>query len=291
MMPFQRSWLPAALLALLLGSACASTESQARKIATVGAAYGRAMDTLLRTTEEVAVDADSARLLSEAQGLSRSERRSLLEKHAAVADTIGDLERLRRHARLLVRYFEALHTIAEAKTDVEAADTTVALANALNRVGKELTGSKLLTPAERDLAAETTRLSFHAFRHRAITRELEARGAAIEQELRIQQALLEAVRRKIKADAESVLVLGRERDVTRPFVEGALADPGGWIAARRSSLLAPLQMDDLKNASEAASKLRSAWLAYMAGRSDDAALLTDLDEVLGFAESVKAAVR
>jgi len=184
--------------------------------------------------------------------------------------------------------------MTEEKVDVEAGETTAALANAVNRVGKELTGSKLLTGAERDLAEESSRLVVRGVRRRAIARELEARGALIESELRIQQALLDAVRRKIKADAESVVVLGRERDVTRPFLDNAVTDPRGWIALRRSSLLTPFDMDSLKDASEAASKLRSAWIAFAEGRFDETAsqaLLADLDAIVGFAESVKAAVR
>src|ERR1700682_1952356 len=91
---------PALLSCLLLCSSCTSTVSHARKLATAGAAYGRAADLLLQVTQETAPDADSARLLSEAQGLGKEERRSLLEKHAPVSQTIADLARLRRHARL-----------------------------------------------------------------------------------------------------------------------------------------------------------------------------------------------
>lgn len=287
-----KSWLGAALGAML-ACGCAST-GHARKLATAGAAYGRATDVLLQVTQETAADADSARLLSEAQGLAREERRALLERHAPVSQTLADLERLRRHARLLGRYFEALGRLAQDDADTQAADATGGAAAALNRLGQELTGSTLLTAAERDALSQTAGLFVAAVRRRVIDRELSDRAAAIDQEIRIQQTLLDAVRRKLRADLESLSSLGRERDVTRPFVENAVADPRGWIALRRGYLLAPADAEALKSASDAASKLRRAWAAFAAGHFDETAraeLMADLETVVAYAETVRAMPR
>jgi hypothetical protein len=286
-------WLGAALGALLLCSGCGST-AHARKLATAGAAYGRATDVLLRVTQETAVDADSARLLSEAQGLARDERRALLEKHAFVSETVADLERLRRHARLLARYFEALGRLAADGADAEAGDAISGVVTALNRLSEELAGSKLLTATERDLLSQTARLSVEAVRRSMIERELSARASAIDRELHVQQTLLDAVRRKLRADLESVTTLGRERDVSRPFLENAVSDPRAWIALRRGYLIAPTATEGLKEASDAASKLRSAWAAFASGRFDEtarASLLADLDTVVAYAEAVRALQR
>ena len=71
--------LIAAVAALVLCPACASTSAvHGRQLASAGAAYGKAADLLLQATQAVAVDADSARLLSEGQGLSREECRKRL---------------------------------------------------------------------------------------------------------------------------------------------------------------------------------------------------------------------
>ena len=280
-------------LPLVLCSACGSTK-HAQSLATAGAAYGRATDVLLRATQESAVDADSARLLSEAQGLAREERRALLEKHAAVSATVADLERLRRHARLLARYFEALGRLAENDADKAAADATGSAATALNALGQQLTGSTLVTAAERDVLSQTARLSVEAIRRGAIDRELSARADSIDREIQIQQTLLDAIRRKLRADLESVATLGRERDVARPFVENAVADPRGWIALRRGYLLAAQDIDALKNASSAASKLRTAWKALVAGRFDETAraeLMADLETMVSYAETVRTLQR
>jgi hypothetical protein len=290
----KRSWLLPILAAAALSTACGSTIPHARRVATAGAAYGKAADALLGVVEETSVDADSARLLSEGQGVSREDRRALLEKHAGASDLVAELERLRKHARLLTRYFETLGSLAEDSTDTEAGEQIAGIAGALNSVGQALSGSKLLSPAETDLLSKAARLTVRAVRSRALNRELTARADAIDRELRIQQALLSALRRKLQADLASIATLARERDVTRPFLDATISDPRGWIALRRASLLAPRGVEALSDASDAASKLRSAWAAFVEGRFDEAAragLMTDLDEIMSFAESAKAALK
>src|SRR5262249_23702460 len=147
---------------------------------------------------------------------------------------------------------------------------------------------------ETDLLSKTARLTVRAVRNRALDRELTARADAIDRELRLQQAMLTALRRKLQADLASIATLGRERDVSRPYVDAAISDSRGWIALRRGYLLAPRGLEALSDPSEAASRLRAAWAAFVEGRFDEAAragLLADLDEIVAFAESAKAAVR
>ena len=277
--------------AIALCPACGSTTAvHGRALASAGAAYGKAADLLLEATQNAAADADSARLLSEGQGLGKDDRRALLEKHAAVGQTIADLARLRRHERLLTRYFEAFGRLAQTDADTAAADATTAAASAINSLGKELTGSTLLTSAERDLASQSASLTVQAARRSAIERELAARGAEIDREIGLQKTVLDAVRRKLHADLESQATLGKERDVTKPFVDAAVGDAHGWIAARRASLLAPPGSDALTSASEAASKLRSAWRALVAGGFDETArqaLLADVETMVSYAEAAK----
>jgi hypothetical protein len=282
---------PALLSALLLCPACASTSVvHGRALASAGAAYGKASDLLLQATQEAAVDADSARLLSEGQGLSRDERRALLARHAPVSQTIADLSRLRRHARLLTRYFEALGRLAGARADTEAGDAAGDAAAALTHLGTELTGSTLLDAGERDTISQLARLTVQTVSRSAFERELSTRGPAIDREIEIQKTLLDAVRRKLRADLDSAAALGSERDVTRPFVENAVLDPRAWIGLRRAYLLVPPSTDALKSASNAASKLRAAWREWVSGRFDEAALrelAADIETVVAFAETLK----
>src|ERR1700682_3764979 len=168
------------LLLLLLIPGCASvTAEHAKRVAAAGAAWGRATDALLLSAEEISIDADSARVLSEGQGLAPDARRRVFEKHAGVAQDVADFERVRRHARLLTRYFNRLGDLSDPAVDRAADKAASRAAGAAAELGRELSGSKLLTSSERDLLGRAAALTVRGVREHALTRELEARGAAI----------------------------------------------------------------------------------------------------------------
>ncbi len=278
---------------LLLACGCASVRMEhGAAVGTAGAAWGRAMDSLLLLAEETSVDADSSRALSEGQGLSREERRAVLEKHAGVEDLISDLERLRRHARLLTRYFEGLRELADPAADRAASDAAAKAAESAGDLGRELSGSKLLSASERDLLSKTAGLLVRGVRERALDREVAARASAIDHELAVQKTLLDALRREIRADTVSLRELGRQRDVARPYLENRVQDPAAWIAQRRLYTLPPAVGDILADASDTASRLRSAWAALAQGRLDGAAwstLLADADALASWVRAVREA--
>ncbi|HEY6051171.1 MAG TPA: hypothetical protein VIZ58_07970, partial [Thermoanaerobaculia bacterium] len=205
----RRRWLEAALL---VSVGCASVRADhSRTVATAGAAWARAMDSVLVLAEETAVDADSARALSESGGLARDARRQVLERHEGIAALVADLERLRRHTRILGRYFDALHSLTETDADTRAREAAAQAASAASDLGRELTGSTLLTPSERDLLGKSAGYAVRGVREAALGRELEARGQSIEQELALEQALLVALRRNIRVDSASLRELAGER--------------------------------------------------------------------------------
>jgi len=283
---FFKSRIALALL-LPLFSGCASTP-HVKRLASAGAAYGSALDTLLRATQETAVDADSARLLSEGRGVSRERRRELLEKHAGIARTVAELERLRQHARLLGRYFEALKELSDSETEGRAREALEGAAAASARLGRELGASTALEPREKDSLGQVASFTVRGIRERAIADELKERGPLIEEQLRIQHAVLEAVRRKFRADRESLYDLELQREVIRPFVEERIADETAWSQARRGFILREAGVEALEEAGEAASRFRTAWAAFIAGRLDEAvlrSLLRDIESLVAFAET------
>ncbi len=266
----------------------------AAAVGTAGAAWGRAVDALLLLAEETAVDADSARVLSEAQGLSRDERRVVLEKHASIENEIADIERLRRHARLLARYFDALRDLADPASDRAAEAAAARALESATALGREISGSTLLSGAERDLLSKSSGLLVRGVRERALSRELDARSEAVGHELAVQQALLDALRRHIRADAASLKDLGRQREVSRPFLENRIVEPSAWIAERRLYTLPPPAADLLSDASDTASRLRTGWAALSEGRLDGAAwaaLLADADTLTSWVRAVREARR
>jgi len=267
-----RGPLAAATIALALCSACASVRARhARDVGTAGAQWAKATDAVLVLAEETTADADSARVLSEARGLPKDSRREVLEKHASISAVVADLERLRRHARLLGRYFERLHDLSDDAEDTSVQKATASAADAAVSLGKELTDSKLLTASERDAIARSAGLAVRAGREAALSRELERRGDLVARELLLQQTVLEAVRRQVRADSATLAELGLARDVVRPYVDDTVSDPRAWIALRRTYVLPAEPSEALAAASTAASGLRTAWTALAEGHFDAAA--------------------
>ncbi len=283
--------LPVACLAF--AASCVST-SHVRELANSGAAYATALDTLMKWTEESAVDATSARALSEAIGVKDAAARvRILDSQDQIAGSmVGELEKLRRHARLLGRYFEALGNLAENAADESASKAVVGSAQALAEVGKELAVSDPLTKAEKDALGQAANLVVAGVRERAIGRELAARADVIDLQLRIHKDLLGALRGKLRADQQSVFDLGYARDVKEPFEEGQVGDARAWIEQRRGYLLMDKDLEALEKASRASSRLRSAWKAYVEGKFDAAAqrdALKEMDEAVALAETLEKA--
>ncbi|MEO8432329.1 MAG: hypothetical protein ABI592_12525 [Acidobacteriota bacterium] len=282
-----------ALLLAAWSGGCASVQvSHAKAVASAGTAWATAMDGLLRLVEETSIDADSARVLSEGRKLTRDERRQVLGKHAAISATVADLERLRKHARALGRYFQALHALTETDADKSAEAAAARAAGAASELGKELAGSPLLTASERDLIGRAAGAVVGGVREQALRRELEARGAVIARELDIEYAVLVAVRRQVRADAASVRELGLARDVTEPYLEGTVTDAHEWISRRREHTLPEAAAEALGDASETASRLKTAWGALTQGRLDDAAwsaILADAESLVTWVRDIERA--
>jgi len=261
-------------------------------LAASGVAYGTKLDGLLTVTEETAVDASSARALSEAQRVKTPSRRvEILEgQDRLIEPTLGDLEKLRRHARLLKRYFQALADLADSATDETVARAVVGAAEALETLGKDLGSSSALSSDQKNALGKAASLVVQGVREHAIARELAARANVIDHQLQIHQELLQALRNKLKADTQSLFVIGYARDVRKQFETDQIADAKDWISQRRAYILMDRKIDALEIASDAAGRLRSAWKAYVENKFDAAALtdaLKQVDSAVALAETVR----
>lgn len=238
------------------------------------------------------MDASSARALSQASGLGNATvRAGILESQDKLtASMLGEIEKLRRHARLLGRYFEALGDLADDAADQSASKAVVGSADALADLGKALAVSDQLSKAEKDALGQAAGLVVAGVRERAIARELQARADLIDLQLRIHKELLEALRGKLRADQQSVFDLGYARDVKEPFEAGQIGDSRVWIERRRGYLLMNKDLEALEKAGDVASRLRSAWRASVEGKFDAEAqrdVLKKIDEAVALAESVE----
>ena len=286
-------WL--ALLGLAFLGGCASTsDSHVKKLASSGVAYGTALDSLLVATEETAVDASSSRLVSETSGEKDATTRAqfLEAQDAIVKPQLVVFEQLREQARLLASYFQALGELADDSTDKDVGDSLVGSAKALDKLGTELGASSFLGADEQDALHQAAGIVVHGVRQHAIAVELEARGNLIDRQLRLNEALIRALTRKLKADLATLTVQGYARDVKGPFVNDKVTNTKSWMALRKQYLLTDRNVEALEKAADAATQLRAAWVACLEGRFDADAIqdaLADVDAALSLTESIEAA--
>jgi hypothetical protein len=288
-----KSFADQALLALTLaflasGCATSATTSRVKEVAGSGVAYGNALEGLLATTEQTAVDASSARVLSQGQGVrTTATRASILQgQDKAIEPLLSDFEKLRRHARLLKRYFQSLSELADNAADESAAKAVAGSAQALEKLGRELESSVSLTSEARDGLSKVTALVVQGVREQAIARELSARASVIDKQLAIHKELLLALRDKLKSDTRDIYELG----VKAPFESDTVRDPKDWMLHRRTYLLVDRRIEAFERASDAASRLRAAWKAYVEGKASGPSLtdlLNDVDTAVALAESGK----
>ena len=288
-----RAW--PALFVLVLPFGCASaSDTHVKKLASSGVAYGTALDSLLVATSEAAIDASSSRLISETTGEKDARIRAefLDAQDRIVKPQLVVFEQLREQARLLAKYFQALADLADENTDKEVSDSLVGSAKALETLGTELGASSFLNQGEQDALHQAAGIVVHGVRQHAIAVELEARGNLIDQQLRINEALLRALTKKVNADLTTVAKQGYARDVKEPLVKDEVTDTTSWMALRKQYLLGNGNVEALDKATDAAAQLRAAWRACLEGRFDAAAIqdvLKDVDSALSLTESIEAA--
>lgn len=288
-----KSFACQALLALTLaflasGCATSATTSRVKEVASSGVAYGNALEGLLASTEQTAVDASSARALSQGQGVKTTTTRArILEgQDKAIEPLLSDFEKLRRHARLLRRYFQSLSELADNAADESAARAVAGSAQALEKLGKELESSVSLSSEVRDGLSKVTALVVQGVREQAISNELSARASVIDKQLAIEKELLLALRDKLKSDSRDIYDLG----VKAPFESDTVRDSKDWMLQRRTYLLVDRKIEAFERARDAASRLRAAWRAYVEGKAAGPSLtdlLNDVDTAVALAESGK----
>jgi hypothetical protein len=168
----------------------------------------------------------------------------------------------------------------------------VGSAKALEALGTSLGASTLLNQSEQDALHQAAGIVVHGVRQHAIAVELEARGNLIDQQLRINEALLRALTKKLHSDLTTLAVQGYARDVKGPFVNDRVTNTRSWMAMRKQYLLGDRNVEALDEASQAAVQLQAAWRACLEGRFDEAAIqdvLKDVDSALSLTESIEAA--
>jgi hypothetical protein len=134
-----------------------------------------------------------------------------------------------------------------------------------------------------------TGLAISAVQRKLVVQELKRHADLIDQQLRIQAALTGALASKLAADRKTLASLGMQREVEEPYIRGKIRSEAHWIERRRHYLLQGSGLEAVAQASEAAKKLREAWVALIERRFDELAFQDLLKDVEMLASAADAA--
>jgi hypothetical protein len=286
--------ITAMILALVIMMAGCKPTKEYANLAKAGTTYATALDALLVATGNIELDATSEKLvqISSRSRLSLADYQSVSVEDEKLLKIITDL---RKHVKLLSRYFGLLYELAtsDAPDRAKAAigDGSSGVIANLNAVGNELRGSSLVPQNVASAAGPLTGLVVSGIIRGALRDELKARQVTIQRELILQEKLLEALSKRITRDLNNTQETREKRLVIEPITSGKPLDkPDEWVANRRLILTMTLTADQLSTASDSVKKLREAFEALLSGkltldRVD--ALVSDFDSLLTIAEKLK----
>ena len=279
--------LPVFVLALVVTGCTAATDTaRLDAVAEAGIAYAGKVPPLLDRAFELAMAVDSRALVEARGGLSEEQRRDALRKFDAVmAERLAEYDAAKRHNDLLRSYFVALRTLLEPDGPKGIGNAAKRLTTELGKLSPRLKRARMGGVPVSGLVEPAASIALASFKSAALHGELEARGAAIERELALQEALVAALARQVRADGEIVSARFRNDDVVEPYVSAGRL-PKTWAARRLRSLHEPADVAAARSAEQAIRSLRSAYVAALEGRLDAARAAELAATVAGFVELV-----
>ncbi len=275
------------VLALAAGGCTAGADTaRLDTVARTGIAYASKVPPLLDRAFEVAAAVDSRALAGARDGLPEEQRREALQRFDAVmAERLKDYNAAKRHNGLLRSYFVALRALLESGGPKASGTAAKRLMTELGKLSPKVKKARMGDVSVSGLVEPAVTVTVAAFRSAALRRELEARGSAIERELALQEALVTAVARQVRADREILSAAFHNDEVLAPYVS-AKRLPRTWPARRLKSLRESVDVEAALAAEQAVRALRQAYLAAVEGRLDAGQAAELATTVEGFVEIV-----
>lgn len=279
--------VPVLVLGLAAAGCALSTDTAGLdEVAKAGIAYADKVPRLLDRAFDLAAAVDSDALVEARPGLSAEQRREALrEFNAAMAERLERYVAAKGHNDLLRSYFLALQTLVEPEGRKGIGNAAKRLTAELGKLSPRLKKARIGDMSVGGLVEPATEIAMASFRSTALRRELEARGATIERELAVQEALITALAQQVRADREALSARFRNDEVMEPYVSAARL-PRTWPAKRLRSLRDSGDLEAARAAEQAIRSLRQAYVAALEGRLDSTRAAELATTVGGFVELV-----
>jgi hypothetical protein len=279
-------------LFLLGGSlgGCASTDAKLRRgnaFATAGIAYVDALPAILDESFDLSVAANSLTLSQARTELTQQERIDRLKiNDALLKQRLSLLADIRQHALILRSYFIALKTFTETDNATDISNTTIGLIESLADLHPKIANATIGGISLQELISPVVRIAVAQFQSRLLTRELNAHGQAIERELALQEAFMQALVEDMRANADLVHQVEELNPVFDAFV-GSGKLPSDWKARRIAAFRSTSEIANLDDAQQAAANLHDTWIAFLEKRTTSLSfdlLIEDIEQMLALTQ-------
>jgi|WetSurMetagenome_2_1015567.scaffolds.fasta_scaffold00151_35 hypothetical protein len=291
-----RNMAAVALIIAAMGLAgCTTTAriNQFKDFSTVGVAYTNALDPLLTSAGEAAVDANSLILENEFPAIinnnSKSRSDNLKEQDDLLRQRLATLNDIRLHARLLRSYFQALGALAESDAAEGIATGTSDIVKQLGIISPKIKAAKIGKASVAEFISPVVTIAVKNFQLAALDRELAARSAVIERELELHSAALKAITLTMKEDLEYQSIKKMSKEVYTPYTEKKSL-PADWAKKRKENLTSAQSVEAADKAAKAAEDLKKAFISIVEGKltlSDLPAIINDINAILDLVELAK----
>lgn len=275
-----------AVLASFISGCRSSVEYQ--RLAKAGNTYTTAMDKLLTTAGQIRIDKTSEQLLKDDR-LSNQTLEGYNELSKLDVERLEILENLRKHNRLLTRYFALIDELASSNAPDRAKQEIEGVVGNLNKIGTQLRGSALVPNTS--VVKSVGGLVISSQIRGALREELDKRKDIIDREFQTQQVLLKVLSDSIKQDVSLTIESRELRQVIRPLVEEQpISDTDNWILKRRAILTMNTTASELEDASKSAGKFQELFKDFVEGKLNRErlnTLLTDIESFITIVEQLK----
>ena len=278
--------------------ACDASFEEYQKFATAGKEYANALDTLLVTSGNYFVDAQSEQLLRDDLGDANlgelnKDRIDYLQSNENADRWLLLIGQMRQHTALIRRYFMALENLAISDTPAQAQQTTDNIFKQLNTLSTDIRGNPLVSEPLSSALSQIPQIILSEKIEGALKEELEQRKEAIYRELTIQELVLQLLTIQLRNDLKIIRDNQDHRLLLQPYVASEpIANSDEWIVKRRNLRTMTTSLEALNNASQSSQAFKESFRLlledkFTVGRAN--ALLSDIDSLLNVAEELKKA--
>ena len=223
------------LVSALVLQACSTAQRvhQGSEVAKEGIELTKILPAFYDEYYKSAIRADSVtlQLIRQEPGITAARlREQLQEANTDLLQTGKLVEEMKEHARLLQEYFVAILELTDDEVGEDFGDSTKDLIAGMESVREELPDGGDFNSSAKKSGKPAGNFVVAALKSKALKRELEAHGAAIEAELGVQETVLNTIGESMTSNHEAWVLAGLEIPLFETYESKTQKLPRSWIA-------------------------------------------------------------